>query len=66
MAVSPLDPQSVRLSIASDIANTLSMLFMVHTQMGGWGDNTAEVVLLKYDRFSHLFHGSLCSYMGYQ
>ena len=29
MAVSPLDPQSVRLSIASDMANTLFLLFMV-------------------------------------
>ena len=62
MAVSPLDPQSVRLTIASDMASRLSMLFVVHTQMGGWGDNTAEVVLLKYDRFSHLFHGSLCTW----
>ena len=35
-----IDPQSVRLSIACDMANTLSMLFVVHTQMGGWGDNT--------------------------
>ena len=29
MAVSPLDPQSVRLSIASDAANTLFLHFMV-------------------------------------
>ena len=29
MSVSPLDPQSVRLSIVSDIANTLLLLFMV-------------------------------------
>ena len=62
MAVSPLDPQSVRLTIASDMTNRLSMLLVVHTQMGGRGDNTidnraytiydntewsAEVVLLK-------------------
>ena len=47
MAVSPLDPQSVRLTIASDIANRLSMLFVVHTQMGGWGDNTDMVCCLK-------------------
>ena len=47
MAVSPLDPQSVRLSIASDIANRLSMLFVVHAQMGGRGDNTDVVCCLK-------------------
>ena len=47
MEVSPLDPQSVRLSIVSDIASRLSMLFVVHTQMGGRGDNTDMVCCLK-------------------
>ena len=43
--------KSVRLSIASDMANRLSMLFVVHTQMGGWGDNT-ECLLLKTTHLS--------------
>ena len=51
MAVSPLDPQSVRLSIASDIANTLSMLFVVHTQMVG-GEIILSGLLLKTTHLS--------------